>query len=252
MSTHAEQRVLPYTQQQLFDLVADVERLRNHLKIDMWIVYGGSWGSTLALAYAQSHPEHVKALIIRGIFACRRKEVRWLYQEGASDFFPDYWNIFLEPIPESERFDLVSAYHRRMNGSDEVVRLNCYRHWAAWEFAIETRKVNDADIEWALNDVDFVSKFSRIENHYFTHGGFLRSDSELLEKVSVLNDHKIPGIIIHGRLDFVCPMTTAYELHKSWPNSKLVIAPQSGHGIQGDPQMLHEIVCATDSFRDLV
>jgi len=191
-------------------LVEDTEKLREHLKIQKWVVFGGSWGSTLALAYAEKYPERVKALVLRGIFALRRKELLWFYQEGASFIFPEAWDKFLEPIPLVERSDLISAYHRRLTGPDAEVRKQCAQAWTVWELSTSRFYVDPAYIARATES--FADVFARIEAHYFVNGGFFTKDGQILEEAHRLKE--IPGVIVQGRYDVVCPATTAWELKK--------------------------------------
>ncbi|ELU16211.1 hypothetical protein CAPTEDRAFT_158387 [Capitella teleta] len=207
-------------------LVEDIERLREHLGIDKWVVFGGSWGSTLSLTYAESHPDRVKALILRGIFTLRKSEVQWYYQDGASHIFPDHWDEYLKPIPEAERNDLVAAYHKRLTGDDEEERLRCARHWSRWEMGTSRLHVDpnlmtrsDSDV-WAL-------QFARIECHYFINGGFFESESWVLDNVDKIRH--IPATIVQGRYDVVCPATTAWQLHKRWPEAEFFLVPDAGH-----------------------
>jgi len=228
-------------------LIDDIEVLRKHLKIDRWAVFGGSWGSTLALAYAETHPDKVKVLVLRGIFCLRRKELLWFYQEGASFLFPDAWDKFIEPIPVVERFDLMSAYHRRLTGTDPDVKLKCARAWSVWEMTTSKLYVSPDYIKLAAEDDIFSLAFARIEAHYFVNGGFLKEDGEILHNAGKLKG--IPGVIVQGRYDVVCPMTTAWELHKVWPESELVVVPDAGHSCT-EPGITSELVKAADKFKD--
>jgi len=230
-------------------LVDDIERLRAHLKIDRWVVFGGSWGSTLALAYAEKHPQHVKALVLRGIFALRRKELLFFYQEGTSCLFPDYWEKFLEPIPPAERFDLMSAYHRRLTGTDEEEKLRCAKAWTTWEMATARLYVDKENVERG-EDPEFALAFARIECHYFVNAGWFKNDGQLIDEAAVLSKNKIPGTIVQGRYDVVCPAFTAWDLYKKWPESKLVIVPDAGHSMK-EPGILSELVKACDDYRDV-
>ena len=227
-----------------WDLVADVERLRGHLGIERWLVFGGSWGSTLALAYAQTHPGRCTALILRGIFLLRRKELLWFYQEGASALFPDAWDEYLKPIPEVERGDLMSAYYRRLTSSDPAVRAEAARAWSIWEGST-SRLFMDPDLVAKFGGGQFADAFARIECHYFVHGAFLRTDTQLLDDVPKIAH--LPGIIVQGRYDVVCPAMSAWELHRRWPGSKLVIVPDAGHSMK-EPGILSALVQATDDF----
>ncbi len=230
-----------------WDLVADAERLREHLRIDRWMVFGGSWGSTLALAYAQTHPQRVSALVLRGIFLLRRRELLWFYQEGASWLFPDAWEEYLKPIPEAERGDLMSAYYRRLTSDDPAVRREAARAWSVWEGTTSKLRV-DPDAVARFGGEAFADAFARIECHYFVHGAWLRSDTQLLDDVSKIAH--LPAIIVQGRYDVVCPAASAWALHRRWPNSRLTIVPDAGHSMK-EPGILSELVRATDEFAAL-
>jgi proline iminopeptidase len=225
-------------------LVADLEQLRTELDIERWTVFGGSWGSTLALAYAQTHPDRVTELVLRGIFMLRRAELLWFYQEGASWIFPDAWEEFLRPIPLAERGDLMSAYYRRLTSDDASVRNTAARAWALWEGGT-SRLHLDPDYLTRFGQDKFAEAFARIEAHYFVHGGFLRSDTQLLDDVDKIAH--IPGVIVQGRYDVVCPAASAWALHKRWPKSKLTIVPDAGHSMK-EPGILSALVQATDDF----
>ena len=228
-----------------WSLVADIEKLRLHLGIDRWQVFGGSWGSTLALAYAETHPQRVSELVLRGIFMLRRWELQWFYQEGCSRLFPDAWEQYLAPIPVVERGDLISAYYRRLTSPDEATRLAAARSWSVWE-AATSLLLQDADFIQGHEDPHFALSFARIENHYFVNGGFFEVEDQLLRDAHRL--HGIPGAIVHGRYDVVCPLQNAWDLHKAWPQAKLVITPGSGHSAF-EPENTAALVEATDAFR---
>lgn len=208
-----------------WDLVSDIEVIRKKLAINQWVVFGGSWGATLALAYAQMHSGYVLGLILRGIFLCRPKEIKWFYQEGANSLFPDYWESYIEPIPVAERDDLVQAFYKRLTGADELAQLHAAKAWSAWEgntiALVPNSKVSNTFLEPKK-----ALAMARIECHYFINNGYLESD-QLLK-----NMHKIahiPGIIVHGRYDVICPLDNAWQLHKLWPKSELNIISESGH-----------------------
>lgn len=228
-------------------LVEDIEILRNHLGISKWIVFGGSWGSTLALAYAETHPDRVKALILRGIFACREKELRWFYQEGASFVFPDYWEKYVAPIPLEERSNFIQAYHKRLTGDDEQEKLRCALAWTGWEMATSRLYVDPETIARG-EDPKFAIAFARIENHYFINKGFLKSDNQLIDNAYILKG--IPGVIVQGRYDMVCPMTTAWDLHKAWPTAELLVVPDAGHSAK-EPGIIDGLIYATEKFKTL-
>ena len=227
-----------------WDLVADIERLRTKLGIERWQVFGGSWGSTLALAYAETHPQRVLELVLRGIFMLRRWELEWFYQEGASRLFPDAWEPYLEAIPEAERGDLIAAYHRRLTSPDEATRLAAARAWSVWEGATSFLRVDPAFVI-GHEDAAFALAFARIENHYFVNGGFFDDENQLLRDAARIAD--IPGVIVHGRYDVVCPIQNAWELHKAWPKAELMISPTAGHSAF-EAENIDALVRATDSF----
>jgi len=228
-------------------LVEDIEKIRTHLGIDKWVVFGGSWGSTLALAYAETYPDRVKALVLRGIFTLRRKELLWFYQEGASFVYPDAWEKYLAPIPEVERHDMMSAYYRRLTGTDEDEKLKCARAWTTWEMTTSALHVNPESIEKG-EDPKFALAFSRIECHYFVHGGWFKSEGQLINDAHILKN--IPGVIVQGRYDMVCPAISAWDLKKNWPAADLHIIPDAGHSAK-EPGIVSALVEACDKFRDL-
>lgn len=209
-----------------WDLVADIEKLRQHLNIERWIVFGGSWGSTLALAYAETHPSSVKGLVLRGIFLCRKKEIDWLYQDGANKIFPDFWEHYLNAIPETEHHDMVSAYYRRLTSTDKNAQLKAALAWSIWEGSTSMLYPSDDLINRFAGD-EFALAFARIECHYFTHRAWLPTDNHLIENVHKIRH--IPGEIVHGRYDVVCPIENAWDLHSAWPESRLHIVPDAGH-----------------------
>lgn len=227
-----------------WDLVADIEKLRRHLGIERWQVFGGSWGSTLALAYAEAHPNAVTELVLRGIFMLRRWELEWFYQEGASRLFPEAWQRYLEPIPPVERHDLMSAYYRRLTSPDEAVRLAAARSWSVWEASTSFLRQDQAFIQ-SHEDAAFALAFARIECHYFVHGGFFDTDEQLLRDAHRLKG--IPGVIAHGRYDVVCPLQNAWDLHQAWPAGRLEIGPTSGHSAF-EPELTDILVRATDEY----
>ena len=226
-------------------LVADIEKLREHLGIERWQVFGGSWGSTLALAYAQAHPRRVAELVLRGIFMLRRWELEWFYQGGCHRLFPDAWEKYLAHIPQVEHGDLMSAYYRRLTSPDEATRLAAARTWSVWEASTSFLLQDEAFIR-GHEDPQFALSFARIESHYFVNGGFFETEDQLLRNAYRLQG--IPGVIVHGRYDVVCPMQNAWELHKAWPESKLMISPSSGHSAF-EAENTHALIEATDSFR---
>lgn len=228
-------------------LVADIEALRERLGADRWLVFGGSWGSALALAYAETHPERVSGLILRGIFTLRRAELRWYYQDGASWLFPDYWEDFLAPIPEGERDDLLHAYHDRLTHPETAVQIAAAKAWSVWEGRTITLLPNDSYSTDFAED-DFALAFARIENHYFVNGGFF-DEGQLIRDAGRLKD--IPGRIIQGRYDAATPIRTAYELSKAWPEAEFLIVADAGHAFS-EPGIRSALIAATDDFRGLV
>jgi proline iminopeptidase len=227
-----------------WDLVADIERLRLHLNIVDWQVFGGSWGSTLALAYAETHPDRVSELVLRGIFLCRPKEIRWFYQEGANAIFPDVWEEYWNVIPEAERSDMVSAYYRRLTSDDEVARLQAARAWSIWEGSTSKLFFDPSTIE-KFADPEFALAFARIECHYFMNNAFFSTDNQLIENVGTIRG--IPSVIVQGRYDVVCPIMSAWELHRAWPEAQLKIIPDAGHSIS-EPGIIDALVSTTDTF----
>ena len=206
-------------------LVADIESIREHLDIEQWILFGGSWGSTLSLVYAETFPERVLGLILRGIFLCRPQEIQWFYQQGAHRLFPDVWQDYLAPIPESERTDMLGAYHRRLTGDNEIERMAAAKAWSLWEGRTSTLRPSNAVVEHFGSPFTSLS-LARIECHYFMHDSFL-APNQILDNAGQLGG--IPGVIVHGRYDVVCPLENAWELHQRWPESKLKIIPAAGH-----------------------
>ena len=224
-------------------LVADIERLRTLLGVDRWLVFGGSWGSTLALAYAQTHTERVSALILRGIFTLRREELLWFYQEGASWLFPDLWEGFLAPIPLAERGDLIGAYRKRLTGADPAAQLACARAWSVWE-GQTIRLLPDA-VNAAHHAQDaFSLAFARIENHYFVHEGWMEQ-GQLIRDAGKLVE--VPGVIVQGRYDVCTPVRSAWDLHRAWPQADFQLVPDAGHAYN-EPGILSRLIEATDRF----
>ena len=228
-----------------WELVADMERLRQHLGIDRWQVFGGSWGSTLALSYAQTHPQRVSELVLRGIFMLRRWELEWFYQKGCDAIFPDAWETYLAQIPEVERGDLISAYYRRLTSPDPAIRLSAAKAWSVWEASTSYLLQDAGQIQGNAVD-EFALAFARIECHYFVHGGFFEADDQLLRNASRLKD--IPAVIVQGRYDVVCPARSAWDLHRAWPEADLRIVADAGHSAF-EPGITDELVRATDRFR---
>jgi proline iminopeptidase len=228
-----------------WDLVDDMEALRAHLGIDKWQVAGGSWGSTLGLAYSQSHPDRVSELVLRGIFLLRRAELLWFYQEGCSWIYPDLWQDYIAPIPEGERGDLMGAYYRRLTGDDEREKVRCARAWSRWEGGTLSL-LPDASRVAKFGEEAYAVAFARIECHYFMNGGFFSPDDQLLRKAHHLA--AIPAVIVHGRYDVVTPVKNAVDLHREWPQADLRIVADAGHATT-EPGIVHELVTATNKFR---
>jgi proline iminopeptidase len=226
-------------------LVSDMEALRAQIGVARWQVFGGSWGSTLALAYAQRHPERVTELVLRGIFTLRKRELHWFYQDGASRIFPEAWEQYLAPIPLAERTDLMQAYYKRLTSSDEVVRMRAAKAWSLWEAVTSTLRPSP-EMKTSMSKEDFALAFARIECHYFMNGGFFERENQLLEDASRIRH--IPGVIVQGRYDIVCPMETAWALHRAWPEAELYIAQTSGHSAF-EPEIVHHLIASTDKFR---
>jgi proline iminopeptidase len=225
-------------------LVADMERLRKHLRIARWQVFGGSWGSTLALAYAQKHREAVSELVLRGIFLLRKREIDWFYQEGASRLFPEAWENYVAPIPPAERGDLLSAYHSRLVGKDPDAQLRAAKAWSLWEAVTSTLRPN-VTMQSSMGRDDFALAFARIECHYFVNKGFFEHEDQLVRGVERIRD--VPAVIVQGRYDVVCPMETAWLLHRAWPEADLYIAGGAGHSAF-EPEIVHRLIEATDQF----
>jgi proline iminopeptidase len=227
-------------------LVSDIEQLRTELGIERWLVFGGSWGSTLALAYAETHPERVLGLILRGIFLCRQKEIRWFYQDsvGAGAIFPDVWEQYVGLIPEAERADMLHAYHRRLIGDDEAVRLAAARAWSIWEGSA-LKLLPDQQLVDEFSEPQTALALARIECHYFVNNCFFDTDNYLVENVGRIRH--IPAVIVQGRYDIVCPMMSAWELHRAWPEAEFHCVPDAGHSVT-EPGIASALVEATDRF----
>jgi len=227
-------------------LVADIEKLREHLGVERWQVFGGSWGSTLALSYAQAHPSRVTELVLRGIFLLRKKEIDWYYQgDGAEFIFPDRWEEYVKPVEPSARHDMISAYHKLLTGDDAAKREAAAAAWTKWEMATSSLIVKDEDVARA-DDGKFALAFARIENHYFINKGFFKSETQLLDDVSKIRH--IPAVIVQGRYDVVCPMRSAWDLHRAWPEAQLRVIGDAGHSA-GEAGISAALCDATDSFR---
>lgn len=239
-SPHAELR-----DNTTWHLVADIEKLREHLGIDRWLVFGGSWGSTLALAYAETHPERVQGLILRGVFLCRDQDIHWFYQEGTSRLFPDLWQHFIAPIPAAERGDMVQAYYQRLTSANELERLRAAKAWATWEGSTLTLEHHPHIVD-QFSEAHRALSLARIECHYFINHCFMESD-QLLHNADRLRG--IPGVIIHGRYDVICPLDNAWALQQVWPGAELRIVPTAGHAAS-EPGIVDALVYATERFAD--
>jgi proline iminopeptidase len=228
-------------------LVQDIEKLREHFGVEQWLVFGGSWGSTLSLAYGVTHPERVRGLVLRGIFLCRPKETTWFYEDsqGASAIFPDAWEEYVSIIPEAERDDLIGAYYRRLTSDDAAVRLKAARAWAIWE-ASALKLLPDQKLIDEFSEPEMALAVARIECHYFMNNCFFETDNYLLEHIDRIR--QIPTVIVHGRYDIVCPFMSAWDLHRAMPEATLKIIPDAGHSAL-EPGIASALVEATDSFR---
>ena len=222
------------------DLVADMEMIREFFGIDKWVLFGGSWGSTLSLIYAETHPDRVAGMILRGIFLCRPKEIQWFYQDGASRLFPDYWQDYIHPIPEEERGDLLHAHHKRLIGDDEVARMASAKAWSLWEGRTANLTPKNEVVDF-FGSPHVALALARIEAHYFVNNCFLEPD-QIVRDAERLKD--IPGYIIHGRYDVICPVENAYELAQVWPMAQLEIVPKAGHSAS-EPGNIDALVQAT-------
>ena len=228
-----------------WDLVEDIETLKKILGFNKWLVFGGSWGSTLSLAYSQTYPASVSEMVLRGIFMLRKKELDWFYQEGASNIFPEAWEKFLEPIDENQRDDLMSAYHKIFKSDDEEKKLAAAIAWSRWEGSTSSLSYNP-DMADSFSNPHFALAFALIENHYFVNKGFLEHENQLIESgIDIIRN--IPTTIVQGRYDIVCPMTTAWELSKNWPEAKLIVAPSSGH-TAFEKEITNELIKATNGY----
>ncbi|KAL2652498.1 hypothetical protein R1flu_020626 [Riccia fluitans] len=230
-----------------WDLVSDIEKIREHLCIDKWKVFGGSWGSTLALTYAQTHPDRVTAIVLRGIFLLRKKEIDWFYQSGCSAIYPDAWEPYRDHIPEEERNDFLAAYNKRLFSDDSEVQLAAAKCWTNWEMATSYLVPNGDSLKRGEND-KFSLAFARVENHYFSNKGFFPEDSFLLKNIHKIRH--IPGVIVQGRYDVVCPMMSAWELHKAWPEAAFKVIATAGHSAN-EQHISSELVAVMEHFKNV-
>ncbi len=226
-------------------LIEDIEKIRKVLGISDWLVFGGSWGATLSLLYAQAHPHRVRALVLRGVFLMTQSELDWFYGGGAARFWPENWAKFQAPIPEDERGDMISAYNRRLFSGDLAEETRFARAWASWENGLASI---DSDGHSGESPADYARAFARLENHYFTHSGFLDEDGQILNRAEIIKD--IPGVIVQGRHDMICPPRAAVELHRRWPASDLKVVPKAGHALS-EPGISAELVRAVRRFQEL-
>lgn len=224
-------------------LVADIERIREHLGVDKFVLFGGSWGSSLALAYAQAHPQRVHGLILRGIFLCRPQEFHWFYQEGASRLFPDYWEDYIAPIPPQERGDLMGAFYKRLTGSDQIAQMHAAKAWSTWEGRTATLRPNPQVVD-RFSEAHRALSIARIECHYFVNDAFLEPDQLLRDMPRIAH---LSGIIVHGRYDAICPLDNAWALHQAWPNSELQIIRDAGHSA-AEPGITDALVRAAEEM----
>ena len=227
-----------------WDLVSDIENLRKKLSIEKWLVFGGSWGSTLSLAYAQANPKSVSELVLRGIFLLRKEELHWFYQDGASRIFPEAWSGFLDIIDEDKRDNLMNAYHEIFKSTDKEKRLKAAVAWSKWEAATSSLSYKPSLVE-EFSDPEFALAFALIENHYFINKGWFDTENQLIENIDKIRS--IPAVIVQGRYDVVCPMKTAWELSKAWPEAEMIIAPSSGH-TAFEKEITHALISATNKF----
>ena len=230
-----------------WDLVEDIEKIRKHLGIDSWVVFGGSWGSTLSLAYSQTHPSSCKGLILRGIFLVRKKEIDWFYQEGANNIFPDRWESFLAPISPDKRNNLLKAYYEILTGDDHSKKIEAAKAWSTWEGST-VRLLLDENFIGDFSDEKFAEAFARIECHYFMNNCWFNSDNYLIENIDKIRN--IPAVIVHGRYDIICPVVQAWDLHKAWPEADFHIIPDAGHSIY-EEGIKNKLIEYTDKYANL-
>lgn len=225
------------------DLIDDIERIRQHLAINQWVLFGGSWGSTLSLLYAQQHSSRVLGMVLRGIFLCRQQDIDWFYQHGASLVFPDYWQEFVDLIPVSERDDMVSAYHKLLTGENELAKMNAAKHWSLWEGRCATLRPNPGVVD-TFSNIHLALSLARIEAHYFVNKSFI-AENQILDNMDTLAG--IPATIVHGRYDMICPLDNAVSVNRVWPDAELHIIREAGHASR-DPGIVDALVRATDEM----
>ena len=225
-------------------LVSDIDNLREKLGIEKWLVFGGSWGSTLSLAYAQAHPKSVSELVLRGIFLLRKEELHWFYQDGASRIFPEAWSGFLDIIDEDKRDNLMSSYREIFKSDEKERRLKAAIAWSKWEAATSSLAYKPSLVE-EFSNPEFALAFALIENHYFVNKGWFKTENQIIENIDIIRS--IPAVIVQGRYDVVCPMKTAWELSEAWPEAELIVAPASGH-TAFEKEITHALISATDKF----
>lgn len=224
-------------------LVEDIERIRKHLGIDSWIVFGGSWGATLSLIYAQAHPSHIRHLVLRGVFLMTQAELDWFYGGGAGRFFPEEWQNFINLLPEAERDNVIDGFAKRLFGNNDAEQIKFARAWTAWETSLASLESHTQS--GGMAPAAYARAFARIENHYFSNKGFMQADGQIMRDIDIIKD--IPGTIIQGRYDMICPPDTAFKLHQAWPTSRLVIATKSGHSLS-EPQIMSALVEVMDEL----
>ncbi len=230
-----------------WDLVSDIEKIRSYLEIPAWVVFGGSWGSTLSMSYAITHSDRCKALILRGIFMLREKEIRWFYQEGCSYIYPDAWERYLQPIPEDERDNLVNAYYKKLTSSDHDERIQAAKAWSIWEASTSKLYQNQGSLHH-FEDSKVADAFARIECHYFINKGFFEKETWILDNIDKIRN--IPSVIIQGRYDVVCPMISAWDLHSVWPEADFHIIQDAGHSMT-EPGIRSKLIEYTEAYSSL-
>lgn len=230
-----------------WDLVSDIEKIRNQMEIEKWLVFGGSWGSTLALAYAETHPKSVTGLVLRGIFLCREEDIHWFYQFGVHHVFPDFWEPYYNLIPEAERQDMLTAYYKYLTGKDESFKIKAAKAWSKWEGST-AKLIPNKELINAFESDHMALSLARIEAHFFINKCWFRTDNQLIEDVYKIRH--IPSVIVHGRYDMVCPFKNAWDLHKAWPEAKFDVIDVAGHAVD-EPGIIDALIRATESFKTI-